>query len=254
VSASEFPPLDCHAHIAPDVTDGQVAALGGAIVFAMTRHPAEAAAASRRHDDTIVWGFGAHPGVRPALDALTPALVERALDQHVLVGEIGLDRRGALPAQQAALEMILSACQGRPALLSIHSAGRTSQVLDLLERHPHPGVILHWFNGSNDDLVRAVELGCYFSVNNAMDDARLEAMPRDRLLPETDFPATRRTIGAGKPGDLRTLERKLTRPNWAADELRRRWYANLGTLVERAGAMARLPTRLQDLIRAATER
>ncbi len=57
-----LPRLDCHAHIAPDVTPAQVAALGGAIVFAVTRSPAEAAAAARRRDDTIIWGYGAHPG------------------------------------------------------------------------------------------------------------------------------------------------------------------------------------------------
>ncbi|NEC91795.1 hypothetical protein [Streptomyces sp. SID12501] len=33
----ELPPLDCHAHIAPDVTPAQIDALHGAVVFAVTR-------------------------------------------------------------------------------------------------------------------------------------------------------------------------------------------------------------------------
>src|SRR6185312_4122027 len=55
-----FPRLDCHAHIAPDVTPAQIAALEGAFIFAMTRSPAEARFAARRHDGTVVWGYGAH--------------------------------------------------------------------------------------------------------------------------------------------------------------------------------------------------
>src|SRR5690349_879515 len=69
VSPSDLPPLDCHAHIAPDVTRSQIRALNGAIIFAMTRSPAEAGAAARRSDATILWGYGAHPGVPAAVAA-----------------------------------------------------------------------------------------------------------------------------------------------------------------------------------------
>src|SRR5438105_11838523 len=71
MSPSDLPPLDCHAHIAPDVTKSQIGALKGAIIFAMTRSPAEAGAAARRSDATILWAFGAHPGVPAAVAAVT---------------------------------------------------------------------------------------------------------------------------------------------------------------------------------------
>ncbi len=194
MSPSDLPPLDCHAHIAPDVTRPQVAGLKGALVFAMTRSPAEARAAARRSDPTLAWGFGAHPGLPAAIGGLDESALRAAVESHVVMGEIGLDRRGPAGPQRDALEAILGACQGQPVLLSLHSTGRTRQLLDVLREQPHPGAVLHWFNGSTAEISEAVDLGCYFSVNNAMSDERLAQIPPDRMLPETDFPASRVTV------------------------------------------------------------
>lgn len=249
---SSLPPLDCHAHIAPDVTTAQLSGLNGALVFAVTRTPAEALAASRRADATLLWGFGAHPALPGALAALDPQLLESAVDTHVLIGEIGLDRRGPTAAQQDALEAVLGACQGRPVLLSLHSTGRTRQVLDALRQQPHPGAILHWFNGSAEQIAEGVELGCYFSVNNAMDDTRLALIPRRRMLPETDFPASRKATQADRPGDIRALERRLsTRDGSPQSTIRAAWYRNLDCLVTSAGVRSRLPGRFQEVLDAA---
>jgi TatD DNase family protein len=51
---------------------------------------------------------------------------------------------------------------------------------------------------------RALEAGAYFSVNEAMNDTLIRAIPTDRVLPETDFPA--RQIRAQLPGTLAPLE------------------------------------------------
>ncbi len=59
------------------------------------------------------------------------------------MGEIGLDRRGAAEPQRDALRAILHPCQGQPVLLSLHSTGRTRQLLDVLRENPHPGAVLH---------------------------------------------------------------------------------------------------------------
>ncbi|MDB4872608.1 MAG: hypothetical protein JWL97_3612, partial [Gemmatimonadales bacterium] len=81
--ALSLPQLDCHAHIAPDVTRAQITALDGAFIFAMTRSPAEARAAARRRDDTIIWGYGAHPGLKAPVDAVTAEDVRAATQHHV---------------------------------------------------------------------------------------------------------------------------------------------------------------------------
>lgn len=250
MSPSDLPALDCHAHIAPDVTRPQVAGLHGALVLAMTRSPAEAAAAARREDATLAWGFGVHPVVPAAVDALTDDLADRAVRRHAIIGEIGLDRRRPSGRQRAAFETLLRACAGQPVLLSVHSTGRTRQVLDLLQQEPHPGAVLHWFNGTPDEIDRAVALGCYFSVNNAISDERLAAMPPDLLLPETDFPSSRRTTRASRPGDVRALETRLAaRDGTTVAAVRQSWYSNLLRLTERSRALPRLPHELQSALR-----
>lgn len=254
MSPSDLPPLDTHAHVAPDVTAPQVRGLAGAVVFAMTRSPAEAAAAARRTDGTLVWGWGAHPALPASVEAVTAHAAAQAVRQHVLIGEIGLDRKGPEGPQQAALELILDACHRQPVLLSVHSTGRTRQVLDLLRQRPHPGTVLHWYNGTPDEIDAAAQLGCYFSVNNAMDDQRLLLVPPHRMLPETDFPSSRRNTAAARPGDTAALERRLSdRDGVDRHTIRRAWYRNLDELARVAGATHRLPTALRDHLRHAGE-
>ncbi|WP_431895946.1 TatD family hydrolase [Micromonospora haikouensis] len=249
MSPSDLPPLDCHAHIAPDVTDPQIAALNGAIIFAMTRSPAEARFASRRSDPTILWGYGAHPGVASSVTAVTEDGIRRAATEHVVIGEIGLDRKTALAPQLAALDLILDICTGQPLLLSLHSTGRTGELLDALTRRPHAGAILHWFNGTREQIDRATALGCYFSVNAAMSDERLAWIPQDRLLPETDFPSSRRTTRARTPGDITFLEQRMSGLlQQPAAAVRSLWYANLATLTQRTGVTPRLPAALRQLL------
>jgi TatD DNase family protein len=244
-----LPPLDCHAHIAPDVTRSQIAGLNGALVFAMTRTPGEARVAARRSDPTLAWGFGVHPGLPASISALNETVLVAAVEQHVVMGEIGLDRRGPSGPQREALEAILDACHGQPVLLSLHSTGRTRHLLEVLREKPHPGAVLHWFNGSSDEISEAIALGCYFSVNNAMSDERLAQIPPDRMLPETDFPASRKATLASKPGDTRALEKRLAqRDGVSGSAVRHGFYRNLAGLTAAAGVRPRLPLGFQQAL------
>ncbi len=52
---------------------------------------------------------------------------------------------------------------------------------------------MHWFSGSLPELKAATAQGCWFSIGPAMFDsangrALVEAMPRDRVVPESDGP------------------------------------------------------------------
>ncbi|MFG3301535.1 TatD family hydrolase [Micromonospora chersina] len=249
--ALSLPRLDCHAHIAPDVTQAQITALDGAFIFAMTRSPAEARAAARRSDDTIIWGYGVHPGLKASVDAVTVEDVRAAAQQHVLIGEVGLDKSTAFAPQQAALAKILEGCHQQPVLISLHSTGRTAELVSAVERQPHPGAILHWFNGTASEIGRATEVGCYFSVNATMTDERLTLIPPDRILPETDFPSSRRSTKAKLPGDTAFLESRLaTLHNASPSEIRRAWYRNLAALVRRSETQHRLPLGLQQVLAA----
>lgn len=247
---SELPPLDAHAHIAADVTAAQVRGLEPSVVFAMTRLVKEALYTLRSgaaSSDGLVWGLGSHPGVEQTVAQFDGDAFEQALSRFALIGEVGLDRRGDNEAQVAMFRRVLQAASGQPVLLSVHSTGRCSAVLDEIERAPHAGIILHWFNGTVAEIARAVELGCFFSVNAAMSPASLQRIPLDRLLTETDFPASPSKTGASRPGDVATIEAMLTEQY--GPDVRHQVWKNLAVVGRRSGAIERMPVAIGDQLR-----
>lgn len=126
-------------------------------------------------------------------------LFERFLPEARYIGEIGLDGgpscRGFWRDQVEVLEHILSACVAHGGrILTLHSRAAASDVLNALERHSGFGTaVLHWFSGTQRELSRAIEMGCWFSVGPAMLRSKkglalASRMPVDRVLTETDGP------------------------------------------------------------------
>lgn len=123
------------------------------------------------------------------------------------IGEIGLDYAGdrgepaARELQQDAFDHVLAACDAPSAfprkLLSIHAVKAASDALDILEAYDaltRHDCIFHWFAGASEELKRAIDAGCCFSVGPRMlatkrgrEYARI--IPEERLLLETDSPA-----------------------------------------------------------------
>lgn len=125
--------------------------------------------------------------------------------------------------------------------MSIHSRRAASAVIERLEACPSAGTpILHWFSGSQKELDRAVDCGCWFSVGPAMlagERGRKLAlrMPRERVLTETDGPFTERNGRALFPWDAGTAEIALAEI-WqlGEEDTRRVLHANLARLVKQA--------------------
>lgn len=246
-----LPALDCHAHLAHDVTTEQLAALGHVAVFAVTRSLDEGEEVAHRMDPQLVWGCGVHPGKKGALSSYDADRFRNLIQRFTLVGEVGLDRRaGKLEEQKLVLRSILNVIRDLPIITSIHSAGCTKEAVQAIASAPHPGTILHWFLGTADEIRSASALGCYFSVNSAMPDDTLRLIPWDRLLPETDYPSTARR-GVHRPGDIANLEAKLATIHGVPTE-RVRWqfYRNLRTLSLASGAIETLPEQLANLLLA----
>lgn len=141
-------------------------------------------------------------------------LLERLIGESRLVGEIGLDgssqHRKSYERQKAVFSRALIAANklgGR--VLTIHSRRAARDVIDLIEQQSDPTdvlCILHWFSGSAAQAKRAVESGCYFSVNSAMlrherGCSLVKALPKERLLTETDAPFMKVNGAASQPGN-----------------------------------------------------
>lgn len=130
------------------------------------------------------------------------ALLCGLMPESRYLGEIGLDgspqHRSTLDLQKMVFARILKESArlgGR--IMTIHSRGAATAVLDALEGEPRAGIpILHWFSGTRRELERASALGCWFSVGPAMMRSKkgrelASLMPSDRILTETDAPFTR---------------------------------------------------------------
>lgn len=250
-----WPSIDAHAHVDPRVRTEDLRALQAA-VFTATRTNEEFAAASRRRDDLVVWGLGAHPGVDAAITGFDAGAFGAVAAGAALISEVGLDGRSPVPiqVQSRVLEEILAVAADAPRVVSIHSAGATSQVLDLLAERCPPGVVLHWWRGSAQETAQAVALGCYFSVNHR--EIRrprvLGAVPAHRLLTETDHPFGDRGAGQPRPGGVESIERAITKTcGTTPEQTRRGLWGNLAALINSTEAGSLLPAALQELVLSA---
>lgn len=206
----------CHVDFAPDavaLARGIVQA-GGAL--SGTCDPRDFEAATRAFAPLfpcIRVGLGLHPWwvADGTCEEGEIALFERLAPKARLISEVGLDfqprRAGTEDAQTEAFRRVCLAAahpfEGEPSgarrVMSLHSSAAAARVLDVLEETGCTRActcIFHWFSGSQEELSRALDAGCLFSVGERMlstkrGRAYARAIPRARLLLETDAPAKR---------------------------------------------------------------
>lgn len=207
--------FDAHCHLdlmaCPDTVADEAAALGLGL-FDCGVDPRDFAAAKTRasHRPNIIAGVGLHPWwlADGRCGTAEIDLLCEVAAQERFIGEIGLDFSarfaGSEPLQIQALERLCDALAQHPLagrVISIHAVRSAGTVLGVLESHglltprpDSPAIIFHWFSGTSDELFRARDAGCYFSVNERMLATKrgreyARQIPLDCLLLETDAPA-----------------------------------------------------------------
>jgi TatD DNase family protein len=247
---SSLPSIDAHAHVATHIDERDLRELR-AVVFAVTRDPKEWAAAAKREDRSCVWGLGCHPGVKGAAEGFDAAALYEHLERCAVIGEVGLDRRSKVPSdlQLRTFRAVLDVASVRPRLASIHSSGRSSDIVSELEARPIKGAILHWWRGGDEETRAAIDLGCYFSVNGAeaKNPKVLALLPPERVLTETDYPHTQRSDrSAVRPGAVTTIENALA-SQWGVDVegVRQRVWRNLNDVCKATGTSGLMPRAIQ---------
>lgn len=204
--------IDAHCHLDlmahPDAVADEATALGLGL-FDCGVDPRDFSAANERthRQPSIIAGIGLHPWWI-ADGRCGPAEVDLLCEvaaQERYIGEVGLDFSarfaGSEPLQIQAFDRLCDSLVQRSLagrVISIHAVRSAGTVLDALESHglliPNPDspvIIFHWFSGTSDELVRARNAGCYFSVNERMLATKrgreyARQIPLDRLLLETD--------------------------------------------------------------------
>ena len=251
-----LPPIDAHAHIDDHIDPSEIEKLG-AVVFAVTRTLDEADAATQRNDRTAIWGVGCHPGLIRAQQGFKADRFEQLLGRTVFAGELGLDGKSRVPIdrQMETLSEALRVLHRTPRITSLHSYGATCQLLELLTPAPPAGIILHWWLGDAQQTRRAVNLGCFFSVN--MSSVRrkdvLAQIPPERILTETDHPFGDRRSRPRRPGLVSDVERAIGHEfRMNHQEVRRLMWSNLRTLISDTECSSLLPRIVRVTLAAYT--
>lgn len=150
-------------------------------------------------NNRIRTALGLHPQIAHQR-ASELELFDAILPNAKYVGEIGLDGgRGYKEHFDVQLKVfrhiIKSVNRAGGRIMTIHSRSSAAVVID--ELASMKGVpILHWFTGTSNQLKKAIELGCWFSIGPAMLNTKsgsqlFSMIPRQRVLTETDGPFTK---------------------------------------------------------------
>lgn len=249
---TRLPPLDLHAHVDTSISSEDLTDLAS-VVFAVTRSLDEAEEAVRRLDAETVWGVGCHPGMSGALKAFSQERFANLLDGSSFAGELGMDgkARTGEATQRNVLQAALEVLADKPRIVSLHSYGATQHVVDLVGSTGVRAPILHWWLGDESETARAVELGCFFSVNSsgAKHLSHIGLIPIKRVLTETDHPFGDRRGSDRRPGNVLSVEKSLAAHYGCTQEdLRRQVWRNLGDLVAIVGCGRLLPRRIRSYL------
>lgn len=212
----------CHLDLYPDpakeVRDAEAARVYVLSVTTTPRAWVRTAQLAKGHK-RIRTALGLHPQLAHERHSEL-GLFEELLPRSRYVGEIGLDG-GAGYREHSALQrkvfdtILHLSDRGGGRIMSIHSRQAVDEILERLAHVPGAGIpILHWFSGTASQLRRAIDLGCWFSVGPAMlrsakGKSLASAMPRNRVLTETDGPFASGPNGPLHPVDAGLAARQL---------------------------------------------
>jgi len=235
-----------HAHIRADLPTAEVATLSGFVVAA-TRSLEEAETALARSDERVTWGVGCHPGLVGVQKSFDIAAFERLALLTPIVSEVGLDGGSRVPAklQESTFESVLHVVAKTPRVMSVHSAQASGRVLDIIQGLPSPGIVLHWWLGDESQTRRALDLGCYFSVNSSTRSLSLiSRVPYDRVLPETDHPfGDKRGGRAARPANVLDVERAMSsQREESLEQVRLQMWRNFATLAAQTATSTMFPS------------
>ncbi len=215
-----MPPfVDSHCHVFqyrdPEAVLAPLEA-SDTIVVAMTEAPSvyERLRHRARAHAKVRLALGVHPLLVHRFPALEWELFRRYLETTSYIGEVGLDfsraGRATRAVQETAFRKVLAAVGGRAKLLSLHSRGAETAVLEHLQQAAVGPCIWHWYSGSLATLDALLADGHAVSINPAMLQSSrgkqvIACVPPQQALVETDGPYARIGGQPAVPTDVRRV-------------------------------------------------
>lgn len=198
--------IDCHCHFdvmsSPEHYIAQMSRTGNTII-GMTNRPCHFRQGLPfiKKNSKIRLALGLHPLEAGHYENDINEFKE-LIDKTSYIGEIGLDfsEEGKDTAEQQIeyFEEILRLLTGKKKILSVHSRQAEDAVLEMLDLFYQENVIFHWYSGNEKLIPDILQLGYYFSINEAMTLSShgreiISVIPKDRVLTESDAPYNKRS-------------------------------------------------------------
>lgn len=137
--------------------------------------------------------LGFHPELAYQYSKQLPLFL-KYIETTRYIGEIGLDftvrDKDNRNKQREVFTEIINACHNK--IVSVHSRRAEAECINILKQFTGK-IILHWYSGGISSLKEAIDMGCYFSINQQMLLSRsgkgiVDNIPLDRILIESDAP------------------------------------------------------------------
>ena len=182
---------------------------------------------------------GLHPG--KAFENLEPIvdLIKKNSDSISGIGEIGMDStyvssESEYHTQENVFRMQLSLAEKLKKPVSIHSRKALDKIFEIIPSYSLYGKLLHWFDGSKNQLNKAMDMGCYVSYGPLLVYANdkqtlLSKTNIDRILVETDGP-----VKFSRCFDLKTAQVSFI-PSiiFCASKILKKPYDDLAAIIEK---------------------
>ena len=162
----------------------------------------------------IIPTFGVHPENAEKYQGRL-SLLEEALNQSEIIGEIGLDyywaKNVSKSAQEEVFRYILEHCHQTHKYCVIHTKGAEKEIAQILLEYPDAKPIIHWYNGPENIYQSFLERG-YFqtfgceTIRNPYLQHLLKITPSKLILAETDNPTAEPWLG-GTDTSLNLIEK-----------------------------------------------
>jgi len=189
--------------------------------------------------DLIFPFVGIHPGksdekLEPMLE-----LINQNISDIAGIGEIGLDSTYVsseleFQRQEQVFRGQLAIAEKIQKPISIHSRKTLDKIYEIIPSYSLRGMVLHWFDGSKQQLKKAMDLGFFVSFGPLLVYAKdkqvlLSKTEINRILVETDGPVKFSRCFALKPAQVSFIPSII----FCASKVLRKSYDELSAILEK---------------------
>jgi len=179
--------------------------------------------------------IGIHP---ECADDNVEKMIEMIEENHDVlsgVGEIGLDPtyENTNPKQVHVFESLLSIAEKFNKPVSIHSRKSLDDVFEIMTSYNTKHALLHWFDGSKKQLLKAMDMGFFVSFGPVMIYANdkqtlLSKADESKILVETDGPVRFSRCFESKSGQISFIPSVI----FSASKILEKTFDEMTTLLE----------------------